>query len=148
MLRNPDERLQDFSLNLAEALELPPGAPSNYRLTSPWAEDSAKPAILARADPPLPLLSPTLRRADPPGRPERLNPVAKCPCLGGAPKGRSPAPSPCLIRIARYGHSESVRKSWESTAECMSPMQRPGSMGFERRSDPGQRLNPPDFPEM
>ncbi len=44
MLRNPDDRLQEFDLEIQTAFELPPGAAGKYRLTSPWPEDASNPA--------------------------------------------------------------------------------------------------------
>jgi hypothetical protein len=51
-LRNPDERAVRFALDVERAFELPPGAPRHYRLTSPWADDTAKAAIDVRAGQP------------------------------------------------------------------------------------------------
>jgi hypothetical protein len=45
MLRNPDERPQEFALDPAAAFELPPGARAGFKFRSPWAEDARKPAI-------------------------------------------------------------------------------------------------------
>ena len=44
-LRNPDDRPADFVLDLAQAMELPPGAAPTYLLKSPWRDDAAKPAL-------------------------------------------------------------------------------------------------------
>lgn len=49
MLRNPNDRPQEFALDVGAALELPPGAPTTYRLKSPWQEDSSQPAITGEA---------------------------------------------------------------------------------------------------
>ncbi|MCX7887711.1 MAG: enterotoxin, partial [Verrucomicrobiae bacterium] len=48
-LRNPDDRTQEFALDVATAFELPQGAPTKYQLKSPWAEDAHKPPLLAEA---------------------------------------------------------------------------------------------------
>lgn len=53
MLRNPDEQPHEFTLDIGAALELPPGAATQYQLKSPWAEDDQKPAIPARAGQPV-----------------------------------------------------------------------------------------------
>ncbi len=53
MLRNPDDQPHDFALDLAQAFELPPGAPTKYTLKSPWAADAQKPAVAAEAGQPL-----------------------------------------------------------------------------------------------
>ena len=44
-LRNPSDKPQEFSLDIAGAFELPPGAPRNYRAHSPWQQDKSAPAI-------------------------------------------------------------------------------------------------------
>ena len=54
MLRNPDDQPRNYALDIATAFELPRSAPTAYLLTSPWAEDSARPARLAQAGIPLP----------------------------------------------------------------------------------------------
>lgn len=38
MLRNPDDRVREFALDVATAFELPPGANTRYRLQSPWPD--------------------------------------------------------------------------------------------------------------
>ncbi|MGD0090511.1 MAG: hypothetical protein ABSE73_11380 [Planctomycetota bacterium] len=48
-LRNPDDKPHAFALDVRQAFELPPGAPEQYRLRSPWAEDAQKPALAAEA---------------------------------------------------------------------------------------------------
>ena len=53
MLRNPDDRSQEFTLDLANAFELPSGASTKYVLKSPWAEDSAQPSRPAESNSPL-----------------------------------------------------------------------------------------------
>jgi hypothetical protein len=55
MLRNPDDQSHEFALDVAAAFELPPGAPTRFALTSPWAEDAGKPALTAVAGVPLQL---------------------------------------------------------------------------------------------
>ena len=55
MLRNPDDQPHDFALDLAQAFELPPGAPTKYTLRSPWAADAQKPAVAAEAGQPVAL---------------------------------------------------------------------------------------------
>jgi hypothetical protein len=49
MLRNPDERPQEFVLNVRTAFELPPGAKGEFRLKSPWTEDAVRPLVEAKA---------------------------------------------------------------------------------------------------
>jgi len=49
MLRNPDDRVREFRLDVSKAFELPPGAPKRYILKSPWAEDAGKPTLQAVA---------------------------------------------------------------------------------------------------
>lgn len=53
MLRNPDEQPHEFALDVGAALELPPGAATQYQLKSPWAHDAQKPAISATAGQPV-----------------------------------------------------------------------------------------------
>jgi hypothetical protein len=53
MLRNPDDQPHTFALEVRSAFELPAGAPSRYRLRSPWAEDASAPTLTAAADQPL-----------------------------------------------------------------------------------------------
>jgi len=45
-LRNPSDRPQAFSMNLAKALELPPHAATRFLARSPWKRDQAAPPIL------------------------------------------------------------------------------------------------------
>ena len=49
MLRNPDDRLQEFALDPGAVFELPRGAPTSYSLRRPCAEDVAKAARTAEA---------------------------------------------------------------------------------------------------
>jgi hypothetical protein len=51
-LRNPSDKPQEFSLDVAKAFELPPGAAQKYRAHSPWVEDKAAAAIELRAGTP------------------------------------------------------------------------------------------------
>ena len=44
-LRNPDDKPAQIALDLGQAFELPPGAPTRYTLKSPWKQDAARPAI-------------------------------------------------------------------------------------------------------
>ncbi len=48
-LRNPDDQPAEITLDVAQAFELPPGAPQKYVLKSPWAEDAGKPAVAVQA---------------------------------------------------------------------------------------------------
>jgi hypothetical protein len=49
MLRNPNDRPQEFALDVGIAFELPAGAPRGFTLRSPWAEDANKPPVKAQA---------------------------------------------------------------------------------------------------
>ncbi len=53
MLRNPDDQLHEFALDVAAAFELPAGAVATYTLKSPWVEDASQPALTAQAGTPL-----------------------------------------------------------------------------------------------
>lgn len=44
-LRNPNARAQDFTLDIAQAFELPIGAAQTYSAHSPWSADAAQSAI-------------------------------------------------------------------------------------------------------
>jgi hypothetical protein len=44
-LRNPSTDPQDFTLDIAQAFELAPNAPTRYKAQSPWAADASQPAI-------------------------------------------------------------------------------------------------------
>ncbi len=48
-LRNPSDHSQDFSVDIASAFEIPPGAPQSYSARSPWAADASQAAIELRA---------------------------------------------------------------------------------------------------
>jgi hypothetical protein len=48
-LRNPDDRPATISLDVARAWELPVGAPAQYVLKSPWAEDASKPGVVVQS---------------------------------------------------------------------------------------------------
>ncbi|HUJ32626.1 MAG TPA: enterotoxin [Candidatus Acidoferrum sp.] len=52
VLRNPSDRPQSISIDVAKAFELPAGAAHEFRLRSPWKEDSATPAMTAHAGQP------------------------------------------------------------------------------------------------
>lgn len=49
VLRNPSDKPQEFSLDVAKAFELPPGAAQSYRAHSPWASDKSAPEITLSA---------------------------------------------------------------------------------------------------
>ena len=49
MLRNPDDQPHDFALDIGAAFELPTGAPTEFALKSPWAEDAAQPALYTKS---------------------------------------------------------------------------------------------------
>ena len=52
VLRNPSDRPQKFSIDIGEALEIPPGSPIRFEAKSPWVKDSAKkPIPLAAGSP-------------------------------------------------------------------------------------------------
>jgi len=51
-LRNPSTLAQDFELNVAQAFELPAGAPRRFSAHSPWAADASQPSIDLDADKP------------------------------------------------------------------------------------------------
>jgi hypothetical protein len=51
-LRNPNSKAQDFSIDIAVALELPTGAMRSYRARSPWASDASQPEIELKAGEP------------------------------------------------------------------------------------------------
>jgi hypothetical protein len=53
MLRNPNDRPQEFAFDIGIAFELPPGAPGSFTLISPWAEDAQEPPVKAEAGQPL-----------------------------------------------------------------------------------------------
>jgi hypothetical protein len=44
-LRNPSAQTQDFTFDVAQAFELPQGAPRKFSAHSPWAADASQPAI-------------------------------------------------------------------------------------------------------
>jgi hypothetical protein len=50
-LRNPGTKPGSLAVDVAGAFELPPGAPNQYRLTSPW-KDRPQPERLVRAGQP------------------------------------------------------------------------------------------------
>jgi hypothetical protein len=49
VLRNPSDKPQEFSLDVAKAFELPPRAARAYRAHSPWADDNSAAEINLRA---------------------------------------------------------------------------------------------------
>jgi len=51
-LRNPSNQAQDFTLDVAQAFELPPDAPRRFSVHSPWAADTGQPAIELQAGKP------------------------------------------------------------------------------------------------
>jgi len=51
-LRNPDDKPAQISLDVGQAFELPPGAPTAYALKSPWKRDAARPAVVVTAGKP------------------------------------------------------------------------------------------------
>jgi hypothetical protein len=48
-LRNPSDKAQPFTIDVAQAFELPPGAAQSYIARSPWADQAAQPAITLQA---------------------------------------------------------------------------------------------------
>lgn len=48
-LRNPSDKAQDFTLDIAKVFELPAGAPTAYTLKSPWMADQGAAPIAATA---------------------------------------------------------------------------------------------------
>ena len=53
MLRNPDDRQREFSLDVGSVFELPPLATTRFTLRSAWAEEGGTPALTAEAGKPL-----------------------------------------------------------------------------------------------
>ena len=49
-VRNPSREPRTFTLTLAGAFELPPGAPREYTLKSPWKADAARPTCTIAAE--------------------------------------------------------------------------------------------------
>lgn len=49
MLRNPDDREQEFLLDVVTAFEFPPDVPTMFALKSPWAEDASNPTATAES---------------------------------------------------------------------------------------------------
>ncbi|HTH42933.1 MAG TPA: enterotoxin [Terracidiphilus sp.] len=49
VLRNPSDKPQEFSINVARAFELPPGATQAYQAHSPWVSDKSAAAITLHA---------------------------------------------------------------------------------------------------
>jgi hypothetical protein len=52
-LRNPNEKEQTLSVDVATAFELPPNAPRRYKAASPWKSDAARPAQILEAGTPV-----------------------------------------------------------------------------------------------
>jgi hypothetical protein len=48
-LRNPSDRPQSITLDLAQAFELPPNAPTSFEAHSPWSADAAQPPTVLTA---------------------------------------------------------------------------------------------------
>jgi hypothetical protein len=48
-LRNPSQRAQTLELEVAQAFELPAGAPERYEARSPWKKDASRPAVMLEA---------------------------------------------------------------------------------------------------
>jgi hypothetical protein len=53
VLRNPSSEAQKFSLDLRQAFEIPPGAPTQFQAKSPWAKDSATKRVAFAAGQPI-----------------------------------------------------------------------------------------------
>lgn len=49
MLRNPDDKAAEISVDIGRVFELPAGAPRKYLLKSPWQQDGDKPGIILEA---------------------------------------------------------------------------------------------------
>lgn len=49
MLRNPDEKSQTITLDIRQALELPPFADTKYTFKSPWQKDKEKQSLVLKA---------------------------------------------------------------------------------------------------
>ena len=49
VLRNPNDKVGQISIDIAKAFELPEGAAQKYSLKSPWKADAGKPAIILEA---------------------------------------------------------------------------------------------------
>jgi len=52
MLRNPDDKKQTITLDIGQALELPPVADTKYTFKSPWQKDKKKQALILKAGKP------------------------------------------------------------------------------------------------
>jgi hypothetical protein len=48
-LRNPSDKPQSYSLDIAQAFELPPDAPRNFTAHSPWKRDQGEPPVALMA---------------------------------------------------------------------------------------------------
>jgi hypothetical protein len=51
-LRNPSAQAQDFTVDIAQAFELPTGAARHYIAKSPWSDTASQPAIEFKAGAP------------------------------------------------------------------------------------------------
>ncbi len=49
MLRNPDDKSQTITLDIGQALELPPFADTKYTFKSPWQKDKKKQSLILKA---------------------------------------------------------------------------------------------------
>ena len=52
VLRNPSDKEQDFSVNVAQAFELPKGGARIFNAHSPWGKDRRQPNVRLKADEP------------------------------------------------------------------------------------------------
>jgi hypothetical protein len=52
VLRNPSDKAQDFSLNVARAFEIPGAAARTFSAHSPWKKDSQQPSVILTAGQP------------------------------------------------------------------------------------------------
>jgi hypothetical protein len=59
VLRNPSDKPQEFSIDIGQAFEIPPGTPTQFQAKSPWAKDFAtKPIALSAGRPSIFSLAP------------------------------------------------------------------------------------------
>jgi hypothetical protein len=59
VLRNPSDKPQEFSIDIGQAFEIPPGTPTQFQAKSPWARDFAtKPIALSAGRPSIFSLAP------------------------------------------------------------------------------------------
>jgi len=52
MLRNPDEKSRTITLDIRQALELPPFADTKYTFKSAWQKDEEKQSLILKAGAP------------------------------------------------------------------------------------------------